>query len=74
VKLEPGATLRLSVADRDDLASSVAHSMAANADFLYAATSWAATSDAVAHQVQTREAMTVYVSQHRAALAEARAR
>jgi hypothetical protein len=72
VKLEPAATLRLSVANRDDLALAVAHSMAANADFLYAATSWAATADAVAHQVQTREAMTPYVTQHRAALAKAR--
>jgi hypothetical protein len=74
VKLEPGVTLRLSAADRDDLARSLAHSMAANADLLYAATSWAAMTDAVAHQVQTREAMNVYIVQHRAALAEARAR
>jgi len=71
-KLEPGATLRLSPANRDDLAIAVAHSMAANADFLYTATSWAGTADAVAHQVQTREAMNVYISQHRAALAKAR--
>jgi hypothetical protein len=71
-KLEPGATLRLSPAERDELAIAVAHSMAANADFLYSATSWAGTADAVAHQVQTREAMNPYISQHRAALAKAR--
>jgi hypothetical protein len=72
VKLDPGATLRLSAVDRDDLAASVTHSMAANADFLYTATSWAAVADAVSHQVQTRESMTAYVTQHRAALAKAR--
>jgi hypothetical protein len=72
VKLDPGATLRLSAADRDDLAASVTHSMAANANFVYTAASWAGTADAVAHQVQTREAMTAYVTQHRAALAKAR--
>jgi hypothetical protein len=72
VKLDPGATLRLSVADRDDLAASVTHSMAANASFIYSATSWAAMADAVAHQVQTREAMTAYVTERRAALAKAR--
>ncbi|HWG17870.1 MAG TPA: hypothetical protein VN678_08410 [Acidobacteriaceae bacterium] len=72
VTLHPGATLRISVADRDDLAASVTHSMAANANFLYAAASWQGTADAVAHKVQTREAMTAYITQRRAALAEAR--
>jgi len=71
-KLEPGATLRLSVAGRDDLAKSVAHSMAANADFLYSAVSSVGTADAIANRVQTREAMNVYISQHREALAKAR--
>ena len=71
-KLEPRATLRLSPADRNDLAIAVTHSMAANADFLYSATSWTGTADAVAHQVQTREEMNPYISQHRAALAKAR--
>ena len=72
VQLHPGDTLRMSVAERDELAASVAHSMAANAAFLYAVVSWQGTADAVAHKVQTREAMTAYITQHRAALAEAR--
>lgn len=71
-KLEPGATLRLSPADRDDLAKSVARSMAANAYFLYSAASAAGTADAIANQVQSREAMNVYIAQHREALAKAR--
>jgi hypothetical protein len=71
-ELEPGTTLRLSVADRDDLASSVAHSMAANADFLYSAATMAGSAEAVAKQVQTREAMSVYITEHRAVLAKAR--
>ena len=73
VKMEPGATVRLSVADREELAQSVAHAMAANADFIYAVVSWAGTEDALAHRVHTREDMNPYIAEHRAALALARA-
>jgi hypothetical protein len=68
VKLVPGGTVRLTIADRDELARAASHAWTAWHNANYWQSAWAGASDAVAQQVQSRAAMDPYLDRHGAEL------